>query len=73
MLVASFVQQAGDPFLERELSLLCSAVAAHFLFGGAGRISFDTLMLSRFQRLPARLLSRPAPRGLLGIKFDAGG
>src|SRR5690606_37641972 len=41
MLVASFVQQAGDPFLERELSLLYAAIALHFVFTGAGRLSVD--------------------------------
>lgn len=41
MLVASFVMQAGDPFLERELSLLYGAVAVLFLLAGSGRFGID--------------------------------
>lgn len=44
MLVASFLMQAGDPFLERELALLYAAVAFLYMLAGPGRISVDALL-----------------------------
>jgi hypothetical protein len=36
MFVATFLKQAGAPYLERELSLLFGAVALCFLVAGSG-------------------------------------
>lgn len=47
MLVASFLMQAGDPFLERELALLYSFVAFFYLLAGPGRLSLDRLRATR--------------------------
>lgn len=41
MLVASFLVQAGDPFLERELALLYAGVAVLYALSGPGRLSVD--------------------------------
>lgn len=41
MFVAGFLKQAGDPYLERELSLLFGAVALCFLVAGSGRLGVD--------------------------------
>lgn len=69
MLVASFIRQVGDPFLERELSLLYCAVAACLLLSGAGRLSLDALLRRRSRKggylapIPARTrASRVRPR-----------
>lgn len=71
MLVASFVQQAGDTFLERELSLLYCAVAAHFLIAGAGRLSLDAFLARRFELL-RNLLPTLTPRpASVRFKIDA--
>lgn len=43
MLVASFVMQAGDSFLERELALLYAFVAFSYMLSGPGRLSLDWL------------------------------
>lgn len=71
MLVASFVQQAGDPFLERELSLLYCAVAAHFMVAGAGRLSLDALFANRFELLRSRLPSLTPRPAAVRFKIDA--
>lgn len=47
MLVATFLRQAGDPYLERELSLLFGFVAILYLLGGPGRLSLDALLRRR--------------------------
>jgi putative oxidoreductase len=47
MFVATFIKQAGDPYLERELSLLFGAVAVCFLIGGSGRIGLDGFLAAR--------------------------
>jgi putative oxidoreductase len=47
MAVASFIRQAGDPFLERELSLLYGAVAILFLLARSGRFGLDALLRQR--------------------------
>lgn len=70
MLVASFVQQAGDPFLERELSLLYCAVAAHFLVAGAGRLSLDAFLQSRFDLIREGMPWLLAPRTGMRVKLD---
>lgn len=41
MCVATFIRQAGDPFAERELSMLYGAVAVLYLLAGPGRWSID--------------------------------
>ena len=71
MIVASFVQQAGDPFLERELSLLYCAVAAYFLMAGAGRLSFDAILANRFPAIRENLPSLAARPAAVRIKIDA--
>lgn len=50
MMVAAFVRQAGDPFLERELALLYGFVALLFLLGGPGRLSVDSGLQRRKRR-----------------------
>lgn len=47
MLVASFMMQAGDSFLERELALLYSCVAVLYILAGPGRVSIDGLQRER--------------------------
>lgn len=57
MLVAAFVKQAGDPFLERELAMLYAAVALMFLAAGPGRYSLDGLIARhRASRGPVSLV-----------------
>lgn len=62
MLVATFVRQAGDPYLERELALLFAFVATQFLLAGPGRLSLDAL-LRRPRTDPAPATGPEAPRG----------
>ena len=41
MVVATFLMQAGDPYLERELAILYLVIALALLFTGGGRYSVD--------------------------------
>jgi putative oxidoreductase len=50
MFVATFIKQAGDPYLERELSLLFGAVACCFLLAGSGRLGLDGWLAARGRR-----------------------
>lgn len=63
MLVAAFVRQAGDPFLERELALLYGAVALQFLLTGPGRLAVDALVPARWLPGPLRAQDVRAPEG----------
>lgn len=57
MLVASFLMQAGDPFLERELALLYAFVALFYMLAGPGRLSVDRLRAGRSSARGALLAS----------------
>src|SRR5690606_35931560 len=64
MLVATFVRQAGDPYLERELSCLSAFVAVAFRRGGRGRLRLDALLRRRRTRAdPADRAEAPRPAG----------
>ncbi len=47
MLVAAFVQHAGDPWGERELAALYAAAFATLALTGSGAYSLDALLRSR--------------------------
>lgn len=75
MVVAAFVRQAGDPFLERELALLYGFVAMQFLLSGPGRLSLDALVRRRRAEqavAPALLVALGAVL-LLGVIGGCGG
>lgn len=44
MLIAAFVQHAGDPFQQKELALLYAGGYLALLLTGPGRLSVDTLL-----------------------------
>lgn len=52
MTVATFIRQAGDPYLERELSLLFGFVALGLMVAGPGRYSVDALLGRLLTRRP---------------------
>ena len=66
MLVASFLQQAGDPFVEREPSLLFAAIATYFLLAGAGRLSVDAWVENRASRARVQQASSIDPSSAPG-------
>jgi putative oxidoreductase len=49
MIVAGFIRQAGDPFLDRELAFLYLAVATAAAFIGSGRYGLDAQIRRRTQ------------------------